>query len=275
MHGLTATTYIWDPIFTSPRLLTPGRLLIRYDCRGHGRSDKPDASGDFPPAYSGEAFASDFAAVATAWGFSPSTTKKGQKVLGVAWSIGCATLSELPRHGVSRNLVDGYLYLAPYAWPALGAHIAGPIAMECIPVLRGLRPASEEELENARRKWVSNFSSQAEGPVPGKVVEKWLEAARLLRPEVARQYGGRQEDDAGQAIVAAVVEKGTPLVLLHGTADLLLDCDKTIEVTGAAFGDAAAFQAVRLQGAGHHLMWDTREEVVDWVIEVEKRATDV
>ena len=75
MHGLRQSGLSWDKQFADPALA--GFRVVRFDLRGHGDSDKPDA----PSAYSdADRWADDVAAVIAA-------TKLRRPIL-VGWSLG-------------------------------------------------------------------------------------------------------------------------------------------------------------------------------------------
>ena len=75
VHGLSLSSLVFDCIFTDARY-TEQFYLVRYDLRGHGRSEKPRD----PTTYASERFAQDFAAVVEAFGMKQPAF--------VGWSVG-------------------------------------------------------------------------------------------------------------------------------------------------------------------------------------------
>lgn len=63
IHGLSMNTLAWNFQFRDPEFLQ-SFYMIRFDVRGHGRSDMPDD----PVAYHSRRFAEDFKAVCDAYG---------------------------------------------------------------------------------------------------------------------------------------------------------------------------------------------------------------
>ena len=63
IHGFGFTTLAFDKQFCDPNLLAH-LYLIRYEVRGHGRSDKPEVA----EAYESIRFAEDFRAVCDTFG---------------------------------------------------------------------------------------------------------------------------------------------------------------------------------------------------------------
>ena len=74
-HGLAGTVLAWDSQFSDPDLRRDFHL-VRYDLRGHGRSDKP--AGE--QAYESIKFAEDFKAVCDGFGV--------EKPFFAGWSLG-------------------------------------------------------------------------------------------------------------------------------------------------------------------------------------------
>ncbi|TCD70856.1 hypothetical protein EIP91_001164 [Steccherinum ochraceum] len=82
IHGLACTGHAWDKQFTDKKL-TDSLYLIRYELRGHSRSDKP-MSQDF---YTQEKYAEDFVAVCNAFNL--------KKPFACGWSLGAATICDV------------------------------------------------------------------------------------------------------------------------------------------------------------------------------------
>ncbi|KAL0959908.1 hypothetical protein HGRIS_011573 [Hohenbuehelia grisea] len=74
VHGFALSGVVFDRLFTNQDLLN-NFYLVRYDMRGHGRSDKP-ASAD---AHVSARYAEDFSAVSKAFSLD--------KPLFVGWSV--------------------------------------------------------------------------------------------------------------------------------------------------------------------------------------------
>ena len=63
VHGLACTNVVWNLQFSDPALKEK-LYMIRYELRGHGRSDHPFT----PDKYSTQSFADDFVAVCKEFG---------------------------------------------------------------------------------------------------------------------------------------------------------------------------------------------------------------
>ena len=105
IHGLRQSRLGWDKQFTDPALA--GFRMVRFDLRGHGDSDKPDALEKYSDA---DRWADDVAAVIAA-------TKLRRPVL-VGWSLGGYVAGAyLRKHGgpgiAGVNLVDAVTKLSP------------------------------------------------------------------------------------------------------------------------------------------------------------------
>lgn len=105
IHGLRQSRLSWDKQFSDPALA--GFRMVRFDLRGHGDSDKPNALESYSDA---DRWADDVAAVIAA-------TKSRRPIL-VGWSLGGYVAGAyLRKHGGSGiagvNLADAVTKLAP------------------------------------------------------------------------------------------------------------------------------------------------------------------
>lgn len=105
IHGLRQSRLSWDKQFADPAL--SGFRMVRFDLRGHGDSDKPDALDAYADA---DRWGDDVAAVIAG-------AKLRRPVL-VGWSLGGFVAGGyLRKHGGSRiagiNLVDAVTKLSP------------------------------------------------------------------------------------------------------------------------------------------------------------------
>ena len=105
IHGMHQSRLSWDKQFADPALA--GFRMVRFDLRGHGDADKPDAPGSYSDA---DVWADDVAAVIAA-------TKLRRPVL-VGWSLGGYVAGAyLRKHGgrgiAGVNLVDAVIKLSP------------------------------------------------------------------------------------------------------------------------------------------------------------------
>ncbi|THH29110.1 hypothetical protein EUX98_g5074 [Antrodiella citrinella] len=82
IHGLSCTGHAWDKQFGDKKLLEHLHL-VRYELRGHARSDYP-MTEDF---YTQEKYAEDFMAVIESFGL--------KKPFACAWSLGAATVCDV------------------------------------------------------------------------------------------------------------------------------------------------------------------------------------
>ncbi|KAI0368761.1 alpha/beta-hydrolase [Pilatotrama ljubarskyi] len=97
VHGLSCTSLGWDCQFTDPDLLRDF-YLVRYDMRGHGRSDKPKE----PQRYESIRFAEDFKAVCDAFGVN--------KPFLAGWSLGSSVVVDVVA-AYGSSFLSGALYV--------------------------------------------------------------------------------------------------------------------------------------------------------------------
>lgn len=104
----------------------------------------------------------------------------------------------------------------------------------------------------------------------------WYETAKLLPPAAAQRFGGRSDDAPGvQCFLIAVNSGELPLVHIHGTADYHIDCDSCARVLqGHIQGEAAVYEFRRIEGAGHSLMYDAPDDVVDAILSGVQKAKE-
>ena len=117
IHGLRQSRLSWDKQFADPALA--GFRMVRFDLRGHGDSDKPNALESYSDA---DRWADDVAAVIAA-------TKVRHPIL-VGWSLGGYVAGAyLRKHGGSGiagvNLVDSVTKLSPDLLTSLANDFSG------------------------------------------------------------------------------------------------------------------------------------------------------
>ncbi|KAI0330237.1 alpha/beta-hydrolase [Cubamyces sp. BRFM 1775] len=168
-HGLAGTVLAWDSQFTDPDLLRDFHL-VRYDLRGHGRSDKPFDE----KAYESIKFAEDFKAVCDAFGV--------EKPFFAGWSLGgCVVVDIVAAYGPASlsgvlYIGGGVLSLTKYHPPCATPFIGGVIPL--------LNSTDADDVSRAAELFVDSCTA------PGKLLPypqrlQWL-GAFVSQPRTVR-----------------------------------------------------------------------------------------
>ncbi|KAJ7097217.1 alpha/beta-hydrolase [Mycena belliarum] len=122
LAGLTLSGCVFDE-FCAEQSLLDNLYIVRYDVRGHGRSEKPTT----PEAYESKIFADDFKAVMEAFGL--------QRPVLVGWSTGAAIATDVVSH-LPPATISGVVYLSGMcAMGELANAVAAPALINALPGL--------------------------------------------------------------------------------------------------------------------------------------------
>lgn len=196
IHGLRQSRLSWDKQFTDATLA--GFRLVRFDLRGHGDSDKPEA----PEAYAdADRWGDDVAAVIAA-------AKLRRPVL-VGWSLGGFVAgSYLKSHGgapvAGVNLVDAVTKLAP----DLLTPLAGTFA----------RTTTSHDLAERTAETASFLGACFHQPPTGVELQRML----VINGMTARAVGEGFVKTATPDLEPVFKAYAGPILLTHGRHDRLV-----------------------------------------------------
>ncbi|KAF8066916.1 alpha/beta-hydrolase [Lyophyllum atratum] len=251
VHGLACASTAFDRIFSLPEF-QKNLYLVRYDARGHARSDGPTTE----EAYESGRYAEDFDAVCKAFDLD--------KPFYAGWSLAGSIAADI----CANNLpVKGIIWLGalPYMGDVMGI-VATPLVLSFLPGI--MAPESPAHALKTRIEFCRTLVPAALLPkVPFADMTAWVGAATHLSPECATLLLGRKQDPSRLLEEAA---KGLPLCIIHGAEDLQISGQHVIEQMQPQFKDC---ESHLLPGIGHIPFWEDPETVANLIVKFVARVT--
>ncbi|MDT7728159.1 MAG: non-heme chloroperoxidase [Actinomycetota bacterium] len=198
VHGWAQSSSAWAPQFADPALTERFRL-VAMDLRGHGASDVPAEGYDEPRNWADELSAVlDFA---------------GEGAIVVGWSYGGLVIADYLRtHGSAR--LSGIVLVGAITEIGRGRP-GGKIGS----AMRAALPAAlSDDPQVAVPALVEFTGDMATKAVPGGFAQALLGTSLAVPPSVR---GALFRRDIGSGDVLEAV--GVPALVIHGTADLVVD----------------------------------------------------
>ncbi len=245
LHGIAQRQHAWDSVFDGP--LAAGFLLIAYDLRGHGDSDKPEGDERYA---SENRLGEDLFDVVHALGLDHPIV--------VAWSYGGVVVGEYLRaHGDAA--LGGILFLS--AALKIGKPAKGLLGPAMLSNGRALMSDDDATYEAGARAFLQGCASS---PIDSKILETALEGMKKVPPHVRRALLSRSEDFSEE-----IANCEAPMSMLYGSLDQVIlpammdaiaplnpKIEKILcENVGHLVTDEAPKQlenAVRADNRGHH-----------------------
>ncbi|EPQ51442.1 alpha/beta-hydrolase [Gloeophyllum trabeum ATCC 11539] len=250
-HGVSLSAAIFDDLFRDERLLD-NFYLVRYDMRGHGRSDKPETM----EGYQSHLYADDFSAVVSAFDLV--------KPIFVGWSLGatvvadiCANIRPLPLAGAV------FISALPYIGPVMQS-VGKPDILSVIPQMLPSSTASITEVKSLLARFVDSCFNDPDR-VPFAVKTAWIGMTALQSPTVTGLVFSRPQDPAP---LFEAGRKGLPLLCVCGAADPYVDGQAVVDEMRPHFPQLSA---VSVAGGSHAVFYDQREDVVQALLEFGKK----
>lgn len=233
VHGLGYGRWGWEPVLDG---LAERFRLLWFDNRGIGDSSVP------PGPYTTRSLAEDVVAILDDAGI--------ERAHVVATSLGGMAAQELAL--VHPQRIDHLVLVCTTP----GGDLAYPLP-EVTQRLIAEMPAMEprEGLERAVRNALSDDASEA-------LVQRILDH-RLASPPDPTGWQGQAAAGAGHDAGGRLGDIGHPTLIVHGTADVVVD-PRNAQVLAERMPDATA---VELEGAGHLLFWEQPDRFVEVVTE--------
>ncbi|EGN98422.1 hypothetical protein SERLA73DRAFT_183422, partial [Serpula lacrymans var. lacrymans S7.3] len=252
LHGFSLSSVVYDNLFIDPTW-KDNFYLIRYDIRGHGRSDKPEDDA----AWQTERFAEDFLAVVAEY--------QVHQPFVMGWSYGGAVIADILTV-CSSTFISGVIYIAPLPYLEVVPQIASSYAVEM------LSNMSQTEDVNAFQIGVQGFVRAFVSPdnflnpiaFPKRLQHACLGDA-MSQPRVcASKSLGRTQSNTG---VLRAGKDELPMLLITGKYDMLLASQPIQNVLVQWRGS----RVVEME-TGHMPWWEAPKEFNDvaigWIKEV-------
>ncbi|PBK60728.1 alpha/beta-hydrolase [Armillaria solidipes] len=255
VHGFLTSSLNWTRQFGDRQLLE-SLYIIKYETRGHGRSDQPESED----AYVSARHAEDFQAVCTTFGVT--------KPVVVGWSLGGIIVPDiLSRFGTSPLPVAGLIMFNAIPWRSMFPEILTPYSTNILP------PLSSPELpdfQNALQELISAFFS------PGYIAKvsfeercAWIGSAASMNTAARTFSISRTQDET--ALLS--VSKELPILCIQATGDKLMEQDKHEAFMKRHFGNNLDYR--RIPGGGHAPFYEFPENVNSMIIEFIQRVYDI
>ncbi|PBK60694.1 alpha/beta-hydrolase [Armillaria solidipes] len=250
IHGFLCSSLNWVKQFSDKQLLD-NLYMIKYETRGHGRSDQPE-SGE---AYVSARHAEDFRAVCAAF--------KVTKPIVVSWSLGGLIVPDvLSRFGISPLPVAGHVMLNAVPWRSISREISKPYSATVIP---SITSPHTTEFQNALKLFIGAFVA------PGNSISfedrcAWIGSAAGMNTAARKFSPIRTQDET--ALLS--VSNELPILCIQGTEDTLMDLEKHEEFMKQNFGDNLDYR--RLPGAGHAPFYELPEIVDPMILQFVQRV---
>ncbi|KZT54177.1 alpha/beta-hydrolase [Calocera cornea HHB12733] len=230
IHGGSFSSLSFDPVF-SDLLWLAHVYLVRYDVRGHGRSDKPTESG----AYSQRKLAEDFDAVVEASG--------ARDVVVVAWSAGGALLPDITMY--SKTPLRAAVLIG-------GVSHVGAVPIVATAELQGLMAHGLLSTDNVDLAHDTLFQIvdllvyTPDRDMPYSRRAMLFGDAAAQPPAARRAYSTRSQDAQAWLDLG---EKVCEILLVHGRQDRCVLPQRTLDIMREAFGNRVS--ACWIDDCGH------------------------
>ncbi|KAJ6632466.1 Alpha/Beta hydrolase protein [Mycena sp. CBHHK59/15] len=247
IHGFSMSAMAFDAIFSDPEWIARVYVVgaVRYDVRGHGRSDKPVDEA----AWESQRLAEDFDAVVDAF--------KLNKPFVLGWSLGATFITDVLSFKPPGYL-SGIIYTAalPYMGPAL-AKVGSPACLACLP------PLTQTADVDAYQAAAIAFVELVHTALPYTLYLACLGNSMVQRREVTVRLLSRTQDPAG--LLAAGRDAGLPLLVVHAAKDRIIVREETL----SAVEGWKNMKAVVIDDAEHFIWLDQpkafRKQVLEWI----------
>ncbi|KAG7446699.1 alpha/beta-hydrolase [Guyanagaster necrorhizus] len=243
VHGFLTSGLNWARQFGDKRLLE-SLYMIRYEIRGHGRSDQPESED----AYGSARHAEDFQA------------SSEPRSLG-----GIIIPDLLSRFGTSPLPVAGHIMLNAIPWRSMLPEILTPYSTT---ILLPLSSPDLPDFQKALEGLISGFFS------PGYLAQvsfeekcAWVGSAASMNAAARTFSISRTQDEKALRSVS----RDLPILCIQAMGDTLMESDKHEEFMKRHFGDNLEYR--RVPGGGHAPFYEYPEIVNPMIIEFVRRVT--
>ncbi|KAK0237450.1 alpha/beta-hydrolase [Armillaria nabsnona] len=252
VHGFLCSSLNWAKQFSDPQLLD-NLYMIKYETRGHGRSDQPESEA----AYISARHAEDFHAVCTAFNVT--------KPIVVSWSLGGLIVPDvLSRFGTSPLPLTGHIMLNAIPCRSILPEIIKPYTVTILPPL--FSPHTDDFL-NGLKEFMSSFVAPDNlGMISFEDLCAWMGSATNM-VIAARSFSlSRTQDE--KALLR--VSKELPILCIQATEDTMMELEKHEEFMKQNFGDNLDYR--RLPGAGHSPFYELPDVVNPMILQFVRRV---
>ncbi|TCD62666.1 hypothetical protein EIP91_006588 [Steccherinum ochraceum] len=248
IHGFACTALVWEKQFSDP-MLRKNLYMIRYEIRGHGRSDHPLVA----EAYTGQRYAEDFMAVCEAFGV--------EKPFVCAWSFGALMPVDIVE-AFGPDVMSGVIYPGgPGITQELHAKYVSPFLAEFIVLITN----DADQVNQAANMFVDSCLHNPQGMLPFEKRLQWL-AGFLLPSSTARMRTLMRTQESGRW--EREFRPCKPHLLIQGTKDRHTVTEKLIPVVKETFPHV---EIKVVEDVGHAVCWEAPEQHNKYLLEFVRR----
>ncbi|CCM00083.1 uncharacterized protein FIBRA_02110 [Fibroporia radiculosa] len=249
--GLACTYLVFDKQFNDAEL-QENLYMVRYDLRGHGRSDCPEGI----EAYSAQKMAEDFRAVCEAFGL--------KKPFLLGWSLGTMMAADVAAYYGLDYLSGQVLLGGPMITLSLGMQACTAELMALAPSVLSTDASITREVAVA---YVDGCVGDPAVDLSWETKLQWMGGFVCVPPSV-RGYYLQREQDATRYLAEA---KEWPVLVIQGTEDKHTRADMVAKQAKETFNK---LDIHIMKGVGHAPHWERPDEfkrfVLDYVRNVAK-----
>ncbi|KAH8104778.1 alpha/beta-hydrolase [Cristinia sonorae] len=250
IHGLACTGHAWDKQFHNPALLE-NLYMVRYELRGHSRSDYPWGA----EWYTQQKYAEDFMAVCEGFGL--------KKPFVCGWSLGAATVCDVAQI-FGPDIIAGVIFAGgPVITHSHHSNFSHAELRSNFPSF--LDPSGDKQPQ-AAHVFVDSCLKYPARDLPYETRLKWL-GGYLMQPPSIRKwtFSRAQEWDKWEKEFASK----TPHLLVQGREDKHSDTEKMLPI---AQGVLPHMEIKIIEDIGHAPAYEAAEEhdayLLDFVLRV-------
>ncbi|KAH9949904.1 alpha/beta-hydrolase, partial [Amylocystis lapponica] len=227
IHGLSSTASAFEPQFTDPEMQSELHL-VRYEMRGHGRSDRPQQA----EAYDSIRQAEDFRTVCEAFDL--------ERPFVLAWGLGaCISVDIVTHYGVS--YISGIIYIGgPVLSLALGRSCYSPFIRQ---IAQQMLSPDPEIVAQGTKSYVDSCVADP-ASLPNETKLQWIDGFTEQSPNIRRIVLTRQQDDTFWREQA----RDLPVLVVQGVLDMLCLYETMLDQVGQVY---AKVELELMEDVGH------------------------
>ncbi|KZT72980.1 alpha/beta-hydrolase [Daedalea quercina L-15889] len=200
IHGLACSSMLFDKQFFNPVMLDK-LYMVRYEMRGHGRSDTPEDV----EAYGSTHQAEDFRLVCEA--------SRIRKPWVYGWSLGGTIPVDIASH-LGPSYIAGVIYAGG---AVLSLELCGETIPEAfLPLMSYVQSTDANTIARFAARFVEGCVADPVTTLPWPVKLQWMGTFAAQPPEVRTWAHKRKQDETRWRVEA----RGWPVMLVQGSRDI-------------------------------------------------------
>jgi len=228
IHGMACSAMLFDKQFHDPMMLNKF-YMVRYEMRGHGRTETPEGIEAYASKYQAE----DFSLVCEAFHL------RQPWVFG--WSLGGAIPVDIANH-LGPSYIAGVIYNG-------GATLTLALSVETIPesfvpLMQHVQSTDANIVARFAQRFVEGCVADPVSTLPWPVKLQWMGSFAAQPPAVRTWSHSREQDETRWRAET----RNWPVMLIQGAEDTHCRADLLAKQVKGIYNDA---EVHILQGVGH------------------------